>query len=69
MQSQIVDIRMYSYNFPDKIYCEIKRDNLIDSLEEMATVNDVVFVTGNSGMGKTVLLKQFCEKFNAISLF
>ena len=69
MQSQIVDIRMYSYNFPDRIYCEINRDNLIDSLEEMTKVNDVVFVTGNSGMGKTVLLKQFCEKFNAISLF
>lgn len=69
MNGQLVDVTTFSHNFPDKILYEIQRNNLLDGLEEKLSNNDIVFVRGNSGMGKTVLLKQFCQKFNAISIF
>lgn len=55
--------------FPGNYNYEIIRENLINSLEKVSKIYDFVYVTGETGSGKTVLIKQFAEKNKNISIF
>ncbi|AGY82970.1 hypothetical protein [Carnobacterium inhibens] len=70
-ESKIIDLLTLSSSFPKDILNEIQRDNMIDAIEDIFKEKDIVFVKGDTGFGKTVLLKQFCQKYykNSISLF
>lgn len=54
---------------PNKPNDEILRESYIDTIERILKDNDAIFIEGESGIGKTVLLRQFAfrKKTNAIS--
>ena len=69
VEQKILNVNDFSPFFPGELGSEIRRDNLIDGLDNMLKKNSIVIMNGESGTGKTILLKQFCEKNNCISIF
>jgi len=69
MISNVIDI---SQTIPKLIEDPIPRNNLIQTIDMLFNKGiDVVALEGDEGCGKTVTLRQFCEKYpnNTISLF
>lgn len=67
--NSIVTTNTYSYFFPKEYEFEIIRDNLLDQIKDTFKSNDLIFLKGKSGSGKTVLLKQLCQQNQCISIF
>ncbi|MCT3054787.1 hypothetical protein IRM63_05125 [Leuconostoc citreum] len=61
----------YSTHFPGRLDKEVPRDNYFDSFELNAKSCSAIVLEGNSISGKSVLLRQFCEKnfSRSISIF
>ncbi|WP_326931565.1 hypothetical protein [Enterococcus avium] len=66
---ELIDINTFSTFFPGNYAYEIVRDNMLDTLQKGLEKSDFIYVTGETGSGKTVLLKQLCERTSSISLF
>ena len=70
---EIINLNYYSLGFPSKKWEDlIRRDNYIDSICSIFEEGeDVLFISGNRGIGKTTLLAQFCKEKakTAISVF
>lgn len=68
---QILYPKSFSLTFPKKIKKEIARDNIIELIQQLLENNDVIFITGDSEIGKTTLLSQFVDRHlnNSISCF
>ena len=69
IQADIVDITTFSTFFSKKKLHEIERANLLSDMKKNIDESDILIIKGDSGSGKTVLLSQFCQKYNAISIF
>lgn len=72
MKAEILDLPAISTTFPRTVEHEIIRDHILDSIDEnFGHLHQVVLVQGKSDIGKTTLLKQYCERYNheCISLF
>ena len=69
IQADIVDITTFSTFFSKKKLHEIERANLLSDMKKNIEESDILIIKGDSGSGKTVLLSQFCQKYNAISIF
>lgn len=63
-QATIIGTSYFSLNFPSHVPAEIGRDNVISMIENLLfeAEKNVVVVTGEEGIGKTTLLRQFAEK-------
>lgn len=68
MKADIVDLNLLSLSFPEPIYQEVVRSNFLDIIEEKSEENSLIKILGGSGSGKTILLRQFCEKNSHKSL-
>ena len=68
-----LSISSFSLNFPETKRDEITRLHITHTIDHLliSTSHDIVFVDGFEGMGKTTLLKQFCESHidSALSCF
>jgi hypothetical protein len=69
----IIDLSYFSVGFPNKTWKDlIKRGNYSESIISILEEGEnILFLSGNSGIGKTTLLAQFCRKnsSNSISVF
>ena len=66
-------LRMYSKKVLQEIYdkigkeCKIDRSNIIDKIEEDIGDNDIFFITGDSMVGKSVILKDLASRLDSSS--
>lgn len=60
---EIMDLTKVCSTFPQLGKPNIQRENMIMTIEEMLSNNDVVIVEGVDGIGKTTLLAQFANQF------
>lgn len=69
MDQLLLTTNAFSTFYPGNYQYEIDRNNLLDTLEKMTETSDIISVSGETATGKTVLLKQFCERKETISIF
>ena len=71
METKIINLPYLNDTFPILATDLVDRSGYIDAIQSALERNDVVFITGDEGLGKTTLLAQFCilEQFNCISHF
>lgn len=71
-RATVVDLASLSVNFPPLPLCELQRDNVVSTIQELFENGArAVIVEGQEGMGKTTLLSQFVRRYptHAISVF
>jgi KaiC/GvpD/RAD55 family RecA-like ATPase len=69
---EVMDLTLVCQSFPREPMPEIRRDNILDTIERtFAGDNEVVMIEGGEGLGKTTLLAQFARRHanHAFSLF
>lgn len=67
--NEIVTTNTFSSFFPKELKYEITRSNILDSIFKHSENNAYITLNGDSGSGKTVVLKQLCQKKKCISIF
>ncbi len=68
-QATLIDLAFLSDTFPDIPSDEIKREVYLDTVKRYLENNDVVFLEGDSGVGKSTFLAQFvrANSLNSVS--
>lgn len=69
---EVIDLHSFCSSFPQKTKNEIKRSNIINTIESyFSNDNNIIIIEGQEGIGKTNLLAQFSVKHcdTSVSLF
>lgn len=67
----IMDLTKISSSFPINIDHIVKRENIIEMIEEEFNFSNILLLNADSESGKTVMMKEYCEKhsMSSISVF
>lgn len=70
-QATLIDLAYLSDTFPETPKDEIEREVYLDSIQRYLETYDVIFLEGDSGIGKTTFLTQFVKanSLNTVSYF
>ena len=72
MEAQYVDLCSISQEFPRKLECEIARDNILDTMDQVLSgTTELLVLEGVEDIGKTTTASQFARRHgdHCVSVF
>lgn len=68
LDAKIIRTYDYSLGFNDSIIATIDRKQYLNEIEEAFNENQIVFLKGDEGSGKTVICQEFTKKYDEITI-
>jgi archaellum biogenesis ATPase FlaH len=71
IKAEVMDLTAACPSFPELPVPEIRRDYILDDIDDLFRDTELIIIEGEEGIGKTILLAQFAKRHSdhAISLF